>query len=156
MRLYEQYEYAKEKCLNCGCRNKTFTPLYDTDMKNKDKCICGEMEEFKVGFQLICCNCGKERTFLTDYKRKADSKMDYNKLVKGRTVCFKPSPCFKKDCPLYGTCNDFWAKYGYDPNYADKSNNGKQKGSTERTNDGLPNIQTNHVTIEYYERERFH
>ena len=148
MREYARYEYAKEKCPICGCRNKVFTPVYDDDACNCDRCKCGEREAFNVGFQLKCCNCGFVRVYRTSYLHNGDPLRSEKDLVRGRDVCFQPSPCPHKNCPLYGTCPDFWGTYGKD------GSDWKKLKKAESTNNSN-RIETNTVSIELVENEKF-
>ena len=153
MREYELYEYAKEKCPICGCRNKVYTPVYDDLPCNCNRCKCGERESNRVGFQLKCCNCGFIRVYRTDHLRNGMPRLKDDDLVRGMDVCFQPSPCNKKDCPLYGTCPDFWNTYGkhaYDWKTLPSTDGTSSSNSS--THDG---VESNRVLIEVVEPEKF-
>lgn len=159
MREYARYEYAKEKCPICGCRNKVFTPVYEDEQSNCDRCKCGEREAYNVGFQLKCCNCGYIRVFRTNHLRNGNPFASEDDLVRGRDICFQPSPCYKKDCPLYGTCPDFWKKYASDASDWRKCGNGSccdnNSNCNGNSNSGNEGVQTNKVIIELVPEEKF-
>lgn len=94
MREYERYEFGKEKCPTCGCRNKIHTELLD-DFRGKH-----------IGYTLKCCACGYQREYYNEHSNHG--KPNFPRIKKGRQHCFMLTFCPHTDCPFHpehGKCD---------------------------------------------------
>jgi hypothetical protein len=87
MRQYEKFEWSKEKCMICGCRNKIHSELFE-DVTDKF-----------LGYSLKCCACGHMRLYFNEHSY--NGLLDIPKFHIGHQKCYRRSFCPHKDCLLY-------------------------------------------------------
>lgn len=88
MRAYERFEWYKEKCMICGCRNKVYSELLEN------------ITDRYIGFSLKCCACGHLRMYFNE--RSYNGRLEIPKYHIGKQECCRRQACpFRKRCMLW-------------------------------------------------------